>query len=64
VDNPHRVVWLLVRPEGGGMLEEWNVETTSPGVLTRSGWTRNSLKAGNMISIQFNPLRDGSHGAL
>jgi hypothetical protein len=60
--NPHVVVWLLVQPEGGGEPEEWGIETTSPGVLTRSGWTRNSIKAGDQVAVEFSPLRDGTHG--
>lgn len=60
--NPHCVVWVLVQPEGGGDPQEWSFETTSPGVLTRGGWTRNSVKAGDRVSVEFYPLRDGSHG--
>jgi hypothetical protein len=60
--NPHVVVWVLVQPEGGGAVQEWSLETTSPGVLTRSGWTRQSLKAGDRVSVTFSPLRDGSRG--
>jgi Family of unknown function (DUF6152) len=60
--NPHCVVWVLVQPEGGGDPQEWSIETTSPGVLTRDGWTRNSIKPGDKVSVEFNPLRDGSHG--
>ena len=60
--NPHCVIWFLVKPEGGGAVEEWGVETTSPGVLTRSGWTRNSVKPGDQVIVEFSPLRDGSHG--
>ena len=60
--NPHSVVWVLVQPEGGGDPQEWSFETTSPGVLTRGGWTRNSIKPGDRVSVEFNPLRDGSHG--
>jgi Family of unknown function (DUF6152) len=60
--NPHVVIWLTVKPEGGGEPEEWGIETTSPGVLTRSGWTRNSIKSGDHVAVEFNPLRDGSHG--
>jgi hypothetical protein len=60
--NPHVVIWLMVKPEGGGEPEEWGIETTSPGVLTRSGWTRNSIKPGDHVAVEFNPLRDGSHG--
>ena len=60
--NPHCVIWVLVQPEGGGAPQEWSFETTSPGVLTRSGWTRNSVKPGDRVSVEFSPLRDGSHG--
>ena len=60
--NPHSVIWFVVKPEGGGEPQEWGVETTSPGVLTRAGWTRNSIKPGDRVSVEFNPLRDGSHG--
>jgi hypothetical protein len=60
--NPHCVIWFVVKPEGGGEPQEWGVETTSPGVLTRSGWTRNSIKPGDHVSVEFNPLRDGTHG--
>src|ERR1700684_1116857 len=60
--NPHCVVWVMVQPEGGGEPQEWSFETTSPGVLTRGGWTRNSVKPGDRVAVEFYPLRDGSHG--
>jgi len=60
--NPHVVVWVLVQTEGGGTAQEWSLETTSPGVLTRNGWTRQSLKAGDRVSVTLSPLRDGSRG--
>jgi hypothetical protein len=60
--NPHVILWVLVQPDGGGAPQEWSFETTSPGVLTRNGWTRQSLKAGDKVSVTFSPLRDGSRG--
>jgi hypothetical protein len=60
--NPHCVLWVVIQPAGGGDPQEWSIETTSPGVLTRSGWTRHSLNPGDRVSVEFNPLRDGSHG--
>jgi hypothetical protein len=60
--NPHVVLWVLVQPEGGAAAQEWSLETTSPGVLTRAGWTRQSLKAGDRVSVVISPLRDGSRG--
>jgi hypothetical protein len=60
--NPHVILWVLVQPDGGGDPQEWSLETTSPGVLTRNGWTRQSLKPGDRVSVTFSPLRDGSRG--
>jgi hypothetical protein len=60
--NPHVVIWLLVAPEGGGEPQEWGIETTSPGVLTRSGWSRTSIKTGDKVTVVFYPMHDGSHG--
>ena len=60
--NPHTILWVLVQPPGSGAAQEWSLETTSPGVLTRAGWTRHSLKAGDRVSVTLSPLRDGSHG--
>ncbi len=60
--NPHTILWVLVQQPGGGAAQEWSLETTSPGVLTRAGWTRHSLKAGDRVSVTLSPLRDGSHG--
>ncbi|MGB6306882.1 MAG: DUF6152 family protein [Steroidobacteraceae bacterium] len=60
--NPHTILWVLVLPPDGGPAQEWSLETTSPGVLTRAGWTRLSLKPGDRVSVTLSPLRDGSHG--
>jgi uncharacterized protein DUF6152 len=55
--NPHCIIWVMFQPEGGAEAQEWSIETTSPGVLTRSGWTRHSLNPGDRVSVEFNPLR-------
>jgi hypothetical protein len=60
--NPHVILVVLVQSDGGGPAQEWALETTSPGVLTRNGWTRQSVKVGDRVSVVFSPLRDGSHG--
>jgi hypothetical protein len=60
--NPHVVLSILVQPDDGGAAQDWALETTSPGVLTRAGWTRQSIKPGDKVSVTLSPLRDGSHG--
>jgi hypothetical protein len=59
--NPHVWIQVLV-PDGKGGSEEWGVECTSVNFMSRRGWTRRTLKAGDRISITLSPLRDGSRG--
>lgn len=59
--NPH--VSLFVDVAGpAGQAGVWAIELTSPGNLTRLGWSRQSLKTGDRIAVEVNPLRDGQHG--
>jgi len=37
----------------------WGIETNSPGILTRAGWTRRSLKAGDEVTIILCPAKNG-----
>jgi hypothetical protein len=60
--NPHCEIVILVLPPDGAAAEEWTIETAGPGVLTRAGWTRQSLNIGDRVRVEFSPLRDGSHG--
>ena len=38
------------------------IESPSPNLLSRSGWTSASLKPGDRVKITIQPLRDGSKG--
>ena len=59
--NPH--VALFVQLDGvEGTEGIWSVELTSPGNLTRMGWSRDTLKRGDRVEVEVNPLRDGRHG--
>jgi hypothetical protein len=60
--NPHVTLLIEASPKAGDPPEVWSLELTSPGNLTRIGWTHGSFKPGDRIDIQFNPLRDGKHG--
>jgi len=66
--NPH--VSLLVKGVVDGEQteqEDWLMEMTSPGNLVRAGgWSRNAVKAGDRVVVEFSPLRDNSSrgGAL
>lgn len=60
--NPHVTLLVATTPAGGGPAEIWSMELTSPGNLTRVGWSRHSFKPGDRIELEFFPLRDGKHG--
>jgi hypothetical protein len=60
--NPHCFIQLMV--PSGGALVEWSVELASPAHLIRSGWKRNTLKAGDKITVTISRARDGSNGGL
>jgi hypothetical protein len=60
--NPHAFIELDV--VSGGRTQRWAVELNSPNNLTRQGWRRSSLKAGEKITIRIAPLRNGGAGGL
>ena len=60
--NPHVALLVNLDPQPGASPDVWSMELTSPGNLTRGGWTRHSFKPGDRIELVFNPLRDGRHG--
>ena len=60
--NPHSVVWVDVAPPAGGAPVVWALEMASPANLTRMGWNKRALKAGDRVRFEVNPLRDGQPG--
>ena len=60
--NPHSFIELDVA--SGGRTQRWSIELNSPNNLTRQGWRRTSLKAGERISVRIAPLRNGHPGGL
>src|SRR5688572_21598075 len=58
--NPHGEITLEVKVAKGGT-EVWQVETNSPSVLRRRGWSKDGLKVGETISIEGWRARDGKH---
>ena len=56
--NPHSQIYLDVK-DSPGKVVNWGVETNSPGILGRAGWTRRSLKAGDKITIIVCPAKSG-----
>ena len=60
--NPHG--WITVDVAGpAGQKVRWMVETSNPNGLMRLGWTKNTLKAGDPITIEAYRAKDGSNTA-
>jgi hypothetical protein len=57
--NPHGLIRLTTQDQGKEQV--WRAETNSPSILERRGWTRDSLKAGDRITVEGWPARDGSN---
>ena len=59
--NPHTWIWIDVANEQG-VVETWGIEGMSPNYLERRGWSRNTIKVGDKLSITFHPLTNGDKG--
>ncbi len=61
--NPHVFVWLYVpQKDTPGKYELYAFENGSVNALTRLGWSAMALKAGDKITVEYWPLRDGRVG--
>lgn len=58
--NPHVLVYVDVTDARTGGRRTWIMEMGSPNGLMRAGWSRNALKAGERITVEGAPARDGS----
>jgi hypothetical protein len=62
--NPHVFVWLYVKKKGGkpGEYDLYGFENGPITMMMREGWTRETLKVGEVVNVQFFPLTDGRMG--
>jgi hypothetical protein len=57
--NPHLFIYLDVK-EDNGSSEQWRVEGNSPNMLTRAGWRKEMIKAGDQITVNGAAAKNGS----
>jgi hypothetical protein len=58
--NPHAWIYLDVKEENGS-LSHWACELGSPNILLRNGWSRETLKAGDLVVVNGSRAKDGSN---
>ena len=58
--NPH--IWIYVdMKDDSGAVVRWQCEGGSPNTLTRQGWSRDSLKAGEQVTIEGYRAKNGTN---
>ena len=57
--NPHTQIAFTVTDEHGNT-EKWTAEGPGPNRLANRGWTKDSLKSGDQVTIVGNRNKDGS----
>ena len=58
--NPHIWIYLDTKDEKGSIVR-WQCEGTSPNTLTRQGWSKDTLKQGDQVTIEGYRAKDGSN---
>ena len=46
-----------------GKVTTWGFEMGSPNGFMRAGWTRNSMKVGDLVTVEASRAKDGSNNA-
>ncbi len=54
-----KVEWM--NPHASGKVTNWGLEMGSPNGLMRQGWTRNSMKVGDVVTVEGSAAKDGSN---
>lgn len=61
--NPHVFLWIYVPSQGTPRTHAlWAFENGSPSVLSARGWNTSLFKAGERITVDYWPLRNGGNG--
>ena len=58
--NPHTFFYIDVTDEKTKKVTNWAMEMGSPNGLMRAGWTRNSMKIGDVVAVEGSLAKDGS----
>ncbi|TWC22816.1 MULTISPECIES: DUF6152 family protein [unclassified Pseudomonas] len=59
--NPHIAIYLDIP---GPPPQKIKIETGSVNALSRTGWTADSIKAGENAEVTYKPLKNGDPGGL
>ncbi len=60
--NPHSWLRVTVNDPKTGKPVLWALELSSPARLTTMGMHADTVKAGDVVSVTFHPMKDGTRG--
>ena len=57
--NPHIVIHMDAK-NANGEVQNWTIELAAPTHMSRAGWTKNVMKAGDDIIAEVHPAQNGA----
>ena len=57
--NPHVFFYIDVRDEKTETVTKWALEMGAPAVIQRNGWTRNTMKIGDIVIVDGTKAKNG-----
>jgi hypothetical protein len=61
--NPHVYFYIDVKNPETGRVENWAFEMGAPSMIARQGWTKTSMKIGDVVIVEGTRAKDGGfHG--
>ncbi len=61
--NPHVYFFIDVEDQATGRVTNWAFEMAAPSALKPSGWTRTTMKIGDVVTVEGTRAKDGgNHG--
>jgi hypothetical protein len=57
--NPHIVIHMDAK-NATGEVQNWTIELAAPTHMSRAGWTKNVMKAGDDIIAEVHPAQNGA----
>jgi hypothetical protein len=57
--NPHTFFYIDVTDPATGKVTNWALEMGSPNGLMRAGWSRNTMKVGDVVAVEGSLARSG-----
>jgi hypothetical protein len=58
--NPHARLFIDVKGSDG-KVANWEIELGPPAILMRNGWTKNAVKAGDVLTVAGSLAKDGTN---